>query len=87
MTRIKMCDWADFFDGAYIVDGDRIGREVVGLVGRNKHAGENANENLREYKRSQAYNPESKPPFIVWHGSLNEDCVAVWFACLKWNVI
>lgn len=34
-----------------------------------------------------AYNPESKPPLILWHGSLNEDCEAVWLACSKWKVI
>ena len=35
---VRQCIVVDeWTDGAYIVDGDRIGREVVGLVRRDEH--------------------------------------------------
>ena len=74
--------------GTYIVDGDRVGREITGLIRRDEHTSKGHDQGSQDpVCTTKAYNPESKPPLIVWHGSLNEDCVAVWLACLKWKVI
>lgn len=80
--------WVEGSMGTYVVYGDRIGREIIGLVRRDEHAGGRPDQGSQyPVCTTKAYNPESKPPLMVWHGSLNDDCVAVWLACLKWKVI